>query len=100
MLGNNSYLTELDPTQPNPWVNPTHGHVWSPLLTVAQYLQPNYVANALFTLRQLGFLIVILFPRYNDCCYYNQQPCWVNGVWSSNGHHQVTFEVCELSDRV
>ena len=28
LFGNNSYLTELDPTQPNPWVNPTHGHVW------------------------------------------------------------------------
>jgi len=31
LFGNNSYLTELDPTQPNPWVNPTHGHVWSKL---------------------------------------------------------------------
>jgi len=22
LFGNESYLTELDPTQPNPWVNP------------------------------------------------------------------------------
>jgi len=39
LFGNNSYLTKLDPTQPivnkkfstqpNPWVNPTHGHVWN-----------------------------------------------------------------------
>jgi len=31
LFGNNSYLTELDPIQPNPWVNPTHGHVYGGL---------------------------------------------------------------------
>jgi len=29
----------FDPTQPNPWINPTHGHVWSDVLSYLQTTQ-------------------------------------------------------------